>query len=49
MRTKSLSQLDRLSFIARIGIEKGKAIKDRAGEFYNDKNILAGVVTPDKK
>jgi hypothetical protein len=48
-RTVSLKDFDNLTFIARIGIEKGKAKNDGSGENWPDKNILAGVVTPDKK
>ncbi len=48
-RTVSLKQFEGMTFIARIGIEKGKAKNDESGENWPDKNILAGVVTPDKK
>jgi hypothetical protein len=41
-RTISLSQLEGMAFMAEIGIEKGS--KD-----YGDKNIVAAVITPDKK
>jgi hypothetical protein len=41
-RTVSLKWFDGKSFIARIGIEEG------SGNFP-DKNVLAGVITPDKK
>ena len=40
---------DDISFIARIGVEKGKPKNDGSGENYADKNIIAAVITPDKK
>jgi hypothetical protein len=48
-RTVSLKQFDGMTFIAKIGIEKGKPKNDGTGENWADKNILAGVITPDKK
>jgi hypothetical protein len=48
-RTVSLKQFDGITFIAKIGVEKGKPKNDGSGENWPDKNILAGVVTPDKK
>jgi hypothetical protein len=47
-RTVSLKKFDGLCFMAKIGIEKGGPNNKRIGEFWPDKNILAGVVTPDK-
>jgi hypothetical protein len=47
-RTVSLKQFEGMTFIAKIGIEKGGAKKDGGGS-WPDKNILAGVITPDKK
>jgi len=38
-----------MAFIAKIGIEKGRPRNDGTGESWPDKNILAAVVTPDKK
>ena len=38
-----------MTFVARIGVEKGGPRNDGSGENYLDKNILAAVVTPDKK
>jgi hypothetical protein len=49
MRTRSLGQLQGLTFIARIGIEQGKPKGSNNNDCWPDKNILAGVVTPDKK
>ena len=46
-RTVALKDFDNLIFIAKIGIEKGGPKKD--GGNYPDKNVLVGVVTPDKK
>jgi len=37
-----------MCFIAKIGIEAGGAKKDGSGN-YPDKNVLAGVITPDKR
>jgi hypothetical protein len=48
-RTISLGQFEGMTFIAKIGVEKGGPIKDKPGEFWPDKNILAAVITPDKK
>jgi hypothetical protein len=52
-RTVSLKDFDGLSFVAKIGIEKGAAKKDKTGnltgEYWDDKNILAAAITPDKK
>jgi hypothetical protein len=48
-RTASLKDFDNLSFIAKIGVEKGGPNKDKPGEFWDDKNILAAAITPDKK
>ena len=48
-RTVSLKQFDGMSFIAKIGIEKGKPKNDSSGENWADKNILAGVITPDRR
>jgi hypothetical protein len=48
-RVASLKDFDNIPFIARIGIEKGKPKKDSPGENWPDKNILAGIITPDKK
>jgi len=48
-RTISLKQFEGMTFVAKIGIEKGKAKNDGSGENWPDKNILAGVITPDRK
>jgi hypothetical protein len=48
-RTVSLKDFDNMSFIAKIGVEKGKPKNDGSGESWPDKNILAAVITPDKK
>ena len=48
-RTANLGDFDGLRFIAKIGIEKGKPKNDGSGDNYADKNILAAVITPDKK
>ena len=44
-----LKDFDNLNFIAKIGIEKGKPKNDGSGENYSDRNILATVITPDRK
>jgi hypothetical protein len=48
-RTVSLKQFEGMTFIGKIGIEKGKPKNDGSGENWPDKNILAAVITPDKK
>jgi hypothetical protein len=48
-RTVDIKQFERMTFVARIGIEKGAAKNDGSGAFWDDKNNLAGVITPDKK
>ena len=47
-RTVSLKQFEGMTFIARIGIERGNARNDGSGN-WPDKNVLAGVITPDRK
>jgi hypothetical protein len=47
-RLAELSDFDGLRFIARIGIEKGKPRNDGTGD-YADRNVIATVITPDKK
>jgi hypothetical protein len=48
-RTAELSDFDGLRFIARIGVEKGKPRNDGTGESYSDRNVIAAIITPDKK
>jgi hypothetical protein len=52
-RTVSLKQFEGMTFMGKIGVEKGGPKKDSAGkltgENWDDKNILAAVITPDKK
>jgi hypothetical protein len=48
-RNVSLGQLEGITFIGKIGIEKGGPKNDGSGENWTDKNILMGVITPDKK
>jgi hypothetical protein len=48
-RTVSLKQFEGMTFIGKIGVEKGKPKNDGTGENWSDKNILAAVITPDKK
>jgi hypothetical protein len=48
-RTASLKDFNDIVFITRIGVEKGKPRNDGTGESWPDKNILAAVITPDKK
>jgi hypothetical protein len=47
-RTVRLSRFEGMTFIAKIGIEQGKPKKDGGGN-WPDKNILAGVITPDRR
>jgi hypothetical protein len=49
LRTVSLKQFDGMSFVGKIGIEKGRPKNDGSGENWSDKNILAGVITPDRR
>ena len=49
VRTVSLGQLQGLTFIAKIGIEKGTPKDDGSGESWPDKNILAAIITPDRR
>jgi hypothetical protein len=44
-RTVGLKVFDGLNFLAKIGIEKGKAKNDGSGESWPDKNILAAAIT----
>jgi hypothetical protein len=48
-RTADLKDFDNIVFVVRIGVEKGKPKNDGSGENYADKNVIAGVITPDKK
>jgi hypothetical protein len=50
-RTKTLKEFEGITFIGKIGIEKGKPKdkNDPTGEKWADKNILAAIITPDKR
>jgi hypothetical protein len=48
-RTVSYKDFEGMTFIGKVGVEKGGPKKDSPGENWPDKNILAGVITPDKK
>jgi hypothetical protein len=48
-RTVSLAQFEGMTFIGKIGIEKGRPKNDGTGENWPDKNMLAAVITPDKR
>jgi hypothetical protein len=48
-RTADLKDFDNIVFVARIGIEKGGLKDDGSGEKFADKNVIAAVITPDKK
>jgi hypothetical protein len=48
-RTISVKQFEGMTFVAKIGIEKGKPKNDGSGETWSDKNILAGVITKGHK
>src|SRR5258708_31731814 len=48
-RMAALKDFNDIVFIAKIGVEKGKPKNDGSGENYADRNILAGIITPDKK
>jgi len=47
-RTVDYKDFEGKTFIAKIGIEKGAAKTDGSGGFWDDKNNIAGVITPDK-
>jgi hypothetical protein len=47
-RTVSLREFEGMTFMGKIGIEKGKLKNAGTGEFWPDKNILLGAITPDK-
>jgi hypothetical protein len=51
IRRKSLGEFEGVTFIAKIGIEKGglKDKNDPAGERWPDKNNIAAIVTPDRR
>jgi hypothetical protein len=48
-RTADLKDFDNIICIVKVGIEKGKPRNDGSGENYPDKNVIAAVITPDKK
>jgi hypothetical protein len=48
-RTISLKQFQGMRFVAKIGVEKGRAKNDGTGQNWPDRNILAAVITPDRK
>jgi hypothetical protein len=48
-RTADLKDFDGVIAIVKIGIEKGKPKNDGSGENWPDKNVIAAVITPDKK
>jgi hypothetical protein len=48
-RTKSYKELEGLTFIGKIGVEKGAPKNDGSGESWSDKNILAAIITPDRR
>jgi hypothetical protein len=48
-RTAALDEFHGLKFVAKVGVEKGKPKNDGTGESYPDRNVLAGIITPDKK
>jgi hypothetical protein len=48
-RTVELREFDGMRFIAKIGIEKGGAKNDGSGENFADRNVLLGIVGPDKR
>ena len=48
-RTAEFTDFDGLCFIAKIGVEKGRPKNDGSGESYPDRNVIALVITPDRK
>jgi hypothetical protein len=48
-RTRSYKELEGLVFIGKTGIEKGTPKNDGSSESWPDKNILAAIITPDRR
>jgi len=48
-RAVELKDFEGMIFTGKIGIEKGAPKNDGSGGFWDDKNILVAVITPDKK
>jgi hypothetical protein len=48
-RTVDFKDFEGKTFIGKIGVEKGGLKKDGSGESWPDKNIVAAIITPDKK
>jgi len=48
-RKADLKDFEGMTFIAKIGVEKGRPKNDGSGENWSDKNVLAEAITPDKK
>jgi hypothetical protein len=48
-RTRSYKELEGLVFISKIGVEKGTPKNDGSGENWPDRNILAAIITPDRR
>jgi hypothetical protein len=48
-RARSYKALEGLTFIGKIGIEKGAPKNDGSGDSWADKNILAAIITPDRR
>jgi hypothetical protein len=48
-RTAEYGDFDGLRFVAKIGVEKGRARNDGSGENYPDRNYVAAVITPDRR
>jgi len=48
-RTISLGQIEGMTFMGTIGEERGKPKNDGSGENWDDRNVLAAVITKDKK
>ena len=47
-RTVGVKKFEGMNFMAKIGVEAGGPKNDGSGGNWADKNILAGVITPDK-
>jgi hypothetical protein len=46
---RTLQVFEGMTFMAKIGIEKGKLKNDGTGETWPDKNIIAAIITPDRR
>ena len=48
-QSRDLKDFDGLNCIIKVGVEKGKPKNDGSGENWPDKNIIAAIITPDRR